>query len=275
MLRRDSDSRRDSIRPALVFTDLDGTLLRGDGSVSPFSRRVLARCADQGVAVVPVTGRSWVAALAALQWLAASTPIVCLNGSFSCDLRTGVVNGERPIDAAILRTLLLALAARNVPVVVDANDRKFGSPGSEGLKRLLPPGPWRRFVEIDDIPSRAYTVIASSEALADVTDVVAGLPGLRCVQSSEHCLVITEARATKAAAVRQLCSRLGVSPASAIAFGDAENDLEMLSFVGHGVAMANGAAAVRADARYVTQFSNEEDGVARYLTEELHLGVSS
>ncbi len=50
-----------------------------------------------------------------------------------------------------------------------------------------------------------------------------------------------------------------------IAFGDGENDIEMLRVVGHGVAMKNGCAAVRSAAKAVSGHTNDEDGVARYL----------
>jgi hydroxymethylpyrimidine pyrophosphatase-like HAD family hydrolase len=50
-----------------------------------------------------------------------------------------------------------------------------------------------------------------------------------------------------------------------VAFGDMPNDLPMLGWVGHGVAMLNGHPAVRAAAHAVTAFTNEDDGVAAYL----------
>lgn len=257
--------------PRAVFTDLDGTLLRQDGSVSSLTRSVVERCRARGIYVVPVTGRSWVGAAAALGWIAAPTPIICLNGSLSCDLLTGTVDVQQPIDPPALKELVSRLAARGVPVVVDANTCKYGSPGSDDLMKVLPPGPRDLLSDLDRIP-RAYSVIASCVATADVTTVVGELATLRCVQSSEHCLVITEARATKVDAVRRLCAKFGISPADAIAFGDAENDLEMLGFVGHGVAMANSAPTVRASTRYVTRYSNEDDGVAQYLLDIVGAG---
>ena len=67
----------------------------------------------------------------------------------------------------------------------------------------------------------------------------------------------------KAAALRRLCDVLGVPLAGVVAFGDAMNDLEMLSSVGLGVAMKNAREAVKAVAAETCDFTNDEDGVAR------------
>ena len=73
----------------------------------------------------------------------------------------------------------------------------------------------------------------------------------------------------KAQSLLRLLSKINLTPADLIAFGDGYNDLSMLKLAGVGVAMANAAPEVRADADYVT-LSNEEDGVAAAL---LHFGM--
>ena len=73
----------------------------------------------------------------------------------------------------------------------------------------------------------------------------------------------------KAQSLLRLLSKINLTPADLMAFGDGYNDLSMLKLAGVGVAMANAAPEVRADADYVT-LSNEEDGVAEAL---LHFGM--
>ena len=73
----------------------------------------------------------------------------------------------------------------------------------------------------------------------------------------------------KAQSLLRLLSKINLTPADLMAFGDGYNDLSMLKLAGVGVAMANAAPEVRADADYVT-LSNEEDGVAAAL---LHFGM--
>ena len=73
----------------------------------------------------------------------------------------------------------------------------------------------------------------------------------------------------KAQSLRKLLAKINLTPADMIAFGDGYNDLSMLKLAGMGVAMANAAPEVRADADYIT-LSNEEDGVAAALE---HFGM--
>ena len=68
----------------------------------------------------------------------------------------------------------------------------------------------------------------------------------------------------KAKSLLRLLSKINLTPADMIAFGDGYNDLSMLKLAGMGVAMQNAAPEVRAEADYIT-LSNEEDGVAAAL----------
>jgi hypothetical protein len=76
---------------------------------------------------------------------------------------------------------------------------------------------------------------------------------------------------TKGTAVEALCQHLGISLSEVVAFGDGENDAEMLEAVGKGVAMKNARPKAKACANEVTEFTNDEDGVATHLEKLFHL----
>ena len=69
---------------------------------------------------------------------------------------------------------------------------------------------------------------------------------------------------SKASGLSNVCKGLGIDPSEVIAFGDAENDLEMIQFAGHGVAMGNACNALKDAADEVT-LTNNEDGIAHTL----------
>ena len=85
-----------------------------------------------------------------------------------------------------------------------------------------------------------------------------------CSSSSMHNLEFGKADCSKGAALTWLCDSLGVNLSQVIAFGDGENDKEMLQLVGHGVAMGNGHPACK-EAADVVIGTCAEDGVAAYL----------
>jgi hydroxymethylpyrimidine pyrophosphatase-like HAD family hydrolase len=68
---------------------------------------------------------------------------------------------------------------------------------------------------------------------------------------------------------KRLCDNLGFALTSVMAFGDSENDLEMLRVAGTGVCMAQGTDSAKRAARRVSQWTNHEDGVARELNQLL------
>ena len=96
------------------------------------------------------------------------------------------------------------------------------------------------------------------------------ISGIYVTSSVPHLLEISDASAGKGAALRRLAQHLDIPREQIAAFGNEENDLDMIAFAGVGVAVANSPAHVRDCANFVTG-SNDEDGVAdfleRYLTQ--------
>ncbi|KAF2075594.1 hypothetical protein CYY_003099 [Polysphondylium violaceum] len=75
----------------------------------------------------------------------------------------------------------------------------------------------------------------------------------------------------KGSAIRDFCKAKNISIDQVIAFGDAENDIEMLTEAGHGICLANGADQTKQAANYVSEFTNDQDGVARELIKVFNL----
>ena len=78
---------------------------------------------------------------------------------------------------------------------------------------------------------------------------------------------------TKGTAITALCQHLGVSLSEVVAFGDGENDAEMLEAVGLGVAMKNARPKAKESAHEITSYTNDDDGVARHLEVLFELGL--
>ena len=89
----------------------------------------------------------------------------------------------------------------------------------------------------------------------------------------KHKLDIYSKLATKGNAVKQLSEYLKINQKQIIAFGDDDNDLEMLTFVGCPVAMKNGNDNIKKIAKGITNFTNDEDGVSIFLQNLIENGV--
>ena len=256
--------------PRLVATDLDGTLLRSDGSVSPRTRAVLSALDRAGVPVVFVTGRP-------LRWMETLWPDVGAHGLAI------VANGAVVYDVTARRVhsvsgiardhgLELARAIREgVPGAAFAIETVDGirlGDGFVGRHDLPPETPRGALEDVWDQDAVKVLVRHDSIPFAELREGVTVAVGDRATPSwsMEGLVEISAVGVTKAATLATVADRLGVGAAGVIAFGDMPNDLPMLTWAGTSYAMGNAHASVLEVADNVAP-TNDEDGVASVLAE--------
>jgi Cof subfamily protein (haloacid dehalogenase superfamily) len=259
-----------------VATDLDGTLLRSDGTVSAYTQRVLAELDDGGVPVVIVTARP-------LRWMddlwhlvgSHSTAIVS-NGGIWYDAAGRNVRRLVGIDAEVGLALCAAIEAA-VPGAAFAIECLSGIKVDERFVEPthIPPGsPRGPLAELWDEP--AVKLMVRHEEMTDQVafrDAVVAAVGDDAVAtwSGERLVEISALGVTKAATLALVAEELGVPAADVAAFGDMPNDLPMLEWAGTAYAMANADPLVLQVADHVAP-SNDDDGVARVLASVFGLG---
>lgn len=257
----------------LVATDLDGTLLRSDRTISARTRQAVADVERAGIGFVLVTGRP-------PRWLA---PIkdqidhrgvaICANGGLVLDLATDEIVQFDVFDEEVgmevvtaLRALLPGLAVGVEWVDGFANDPRYprGLRASEVVPGMAHDAP----TDADLFARPVVKILARiadgrvEEILPQAMEAVGERATL--TWSDLGLLEITAAGVTKASALQRYVHSRGVDAAEVIAFGDMPNDLPMLQWAGYGVAVANAHPSVREIADEVTG-SNDEDGVAQVI----------
>lgn len=259
--------------PRLIATDLDGTLLRKDKTISPRTAEVLARVAAEGTRIALVTGRPvrWLSLV--YEQLSTLVPAVCANGAVVYDpVRDRVLRAD-PLAPDLLAEVARRLRAEVPGVVfaVEVEDGRLMHHDANWPAHWDVGHPTARLVDSPEELLSAPAVKLLARAVDHDPEVfmkvVAGaLGGLaEATHSSYSGLVeISAAGVTKAAGLAWLCARFEVAAGDVVAFGDMPNDLPMLTWAGRAVAVANAHAAVREVADEVT-LSNDEDGVAAYL----------
>jgi Cof subfamily protein (haloacid dehalogenase superfamily) len=265
----DAEARRVVTSPRLAAIDLDGTLLRSDGTVSTRTREALADARTRGLTIVLVSARhpgslAQVAREAGLDGLA-----ICSNGATVYDLDRAVVVRERTLASEVAVELVRALRARapGVRFGVETGAKLAFEPEFRAWDWQPPDG--TRFADALDLVADPVTRLIvrheayELEALASLVRELAGesadvvIPGVWTVE-------LSAVGVNKAAALAELCHELGLDAAEVIAFGDFPNDLPMLVWAGRSVAVANAHPDVIDEADEVTA-SNDEDGVAMVL----------
>jgi len=255
--------------PRLVATDLDGTLVRSDGTVSPYTHDVIAELDERGVPVVFVTGRPLRWAEEVFSYVGAHGLAVVSNGALVWDVAKGEVDlvREMPVDVGIETARLIREAVPGSAFAVETMDGISLEPGF--LERHRVPDGSRRG-ELDEVfDAPALKLLARHEELTaqDFWDRALAAVGELAVitwSSTSALLEISAAGVTKASTLALLCERLGVAPAEVIAFGDMPNDLPMLEWAGQSWAMADAHPTVLDAADHVAP-GNDDDGVATVL----------
>ena len=257
--------------PRLVATDLDGTLLHTDGTVTARTREILSAVEELGVTVVFVTGRPirWMDDL----WEHVGGPglAVVSNGGILYDVHARAVRKALTIPTEV--SLKVGEILREaVPGTTFAMERLEGFAKEPGFMPRVEPPPDLRIGPLEEVvDDTVVKLLARHDELdpepfwVEVESHVGHL--VTTTWSSVGALVeMSAAGVSKASTLAMVCRDLGVDPSEVVAFGDMPNDLPMLEWAGTSVAMRNAHPTVQALADRVAP-SNEEDGVAAVLEE--------
>ncbi len=251
----------------LVASDLDGTLVRPDGSISERTLRVLRRCENRSVDVLFVTGRPprWLAPVA--HACGHHGLVVCANGAAVYDLQNERLRSVR----ALTEQAVLEVADRLhevMPGAVFAVETTAGhrrQPGREGgptgdrssLPALLDGTPVLKL--LCRVPEGS-----ADELLALARVELAGLAEPVHSNPRDNLIEIAAPGVSKASTLAVVAAERGVPPAEVVAFGDMPNDVPMLRWAGVGYAMADGhPEAIAAADRTAPPCA--QDGVAQVL----------
>ncbi|MDX3087302.1 HAD family hydrolase [Streptomyces griseoaurantiacus] len=254
----------------LVATDLDGTLLRSDDTVSERTRDALAAATAQGAAHLVVTGRAVPWTRHILEELGYEGLAVCGQGAQVYDAGARRLLTSVTLDRQLAGVALAKIEAEVGPLHLAASrdgldGEVLAGPGY-ALTGRLPAVP---FTDAGDLWAAPLNKIyiqhptLSDDELAEAATRAAG--GFVTVTMAGAGIVeLLPLGLSKATGLSLAARRLGVKAAETIAFGDMPNDLPMFAWSGRGVAMANAHADLKAVADEVTA-SNDEDGIAVVL----------
>jgi Cof subfamily protein (haloacid dehalogenase superfamily) len=280
-----------SVDYRMVAIDLDGTLLRQDGTMGQRTSRALHDAIKHGIQVVICTGRRFRTTLPILTELQLAVPVIVHGGLLIKDAGTYETLYHTYLAKDFCLEAIKFLKAHGVAPIV------YVDLFSQGIDIYLDNARDGHAFHLQYLERNR----ANCHFVGDVTQVfcpqtihigaLADRPSLEKLNVSlerefgsaarHHIMNNTNAEGafleimspgnSKWRALSRLIERQGLTPEHVIAIGDEVNDLEMIRHAGLGVAMGNAIPAVKAVANYVTH-SNEEDGVAhiveRFLLKE-------
>jgi len=250
--------------PRLFVTDLDGTLLRDDGSIDSRDLAAIWRAQAAGVTVTLATGRLATGALPTARALGLDAPMICADGAILACTETGKPLEQRAIELETAEAALRALLAHDLAPFVFMHDVIHGEESGRALApylrnwtaqarfhpALLERPDWRRRGEV----AMAFG-IGAPEAVAAAAEALERCCGERLVvdrfsfgSGAPWALRAQPRGCSKGEALARLAARAEVGPASVAVVGDFWNDLSMFAWAGRSFAMGQAPEAVRAAA---------------------------
>ena len=271
----------------LYVSDLDGTLLRSDASLSACSENSLREMLADGLLFTVASARSVVSIAQTLCGLPLPLPVIEFNGAFLSDLATGrheIINALEPSVACSIYERVTAHGLTPFISSFDGTEDRvhYGPMLNDGMHWYLKDrldhqdSRWRGAT--DDLAASlreqviCLTVIAKEDVLADLQAAIleahTGQVETHLFENQYfpgwHWLTVHDRRATKDQAIKTLTQNYGLSEAEIVVFGDHINDLKMFAGANLAVAVGNAQAEVKACADLVIG-TNEEDSVAKFM----------
>jgi len=266
----------------LIATDLDGTLLSGHETISDENLRAIRKALSNGIVFVAASGRSADSCGRLLRRYEMDGPIIAVNGGHVVSRRNGDTLSLHPMSRALAAECMRIFETHALHACLYTTEWIVYS-SLEALcyyeEFLTPEGKTkRRYAEgvrhgrdaiadaLNGTPLKAFCAFLPGQeaAFQAARDACAKLPGACLTSSWPDNFEVMPEGVNKAKALAELAARLDILRDEVMAFGDSDNDIEMLQWAGIGVAMENAREEVKRAADYVTK-ACYDDGVAHAM----------
>ena len=287
-LKRNSSSKKmvSIIDPRELFyvSDLDGTLLDGDGQLPQDSTQRLNRLIDKGLNFTIATARNYDSAYPLLRSLNLKNPVILFNGVYLTELHTGVnIFFSGFIPPEVINNIKNIVEPRGIrPFIYTYGDKHwvyYKNASNLGAQKYIDSlSGDKRVQKVDEfIFSRSerisgFLLIDTSEALEPVYNELRSLHRdelniyfAQDVSNPDfHWLQSFHQKANKGIMLKRMTLHLGIPLSNTVVFGDYLNDLDMFKVAGHAIAVGNALPEVKSAAQHVIS-SNIDQGVIFYL----------
>lgn len=260
----------------VVISDLDGTLLNSDHTISAYTKSVFQELHKQNFLIIVATGRHHLDAMAIVNNLGFPLYLVTSNGArihspqkellYSFDM-----NGEsvKSVLALEIDPEITTVLFRETVWQTSKTNNKLNA----FQKDLVYPPQVVNFADLDDFNAiKIFFTHEDHQKLVDLKDRILETHSddFHHAFSLPICLEFMDKSVDKSAAIAKILEKEGYSFKEAISFGDGFNDEKMLNAAGIGLIMSNAPENLKSKLPHLEVISsNNEDGVAKYLTEIL------
>lgn len=256
----------------VVFFDIDGTLWDNQMQIPPSTKEAIARLRELGSYAFLCSGRSR-AAIRSEKLLALGFDGVLAGCGTHVEFGEELIY-ERLLEESAVRELIEVLDAYQMPAILEGPEYLYVHRTAfkddayvANLEKMLGKDLRERSEICAESRINKFSAVCFPEQKEQLIDTLGDRYGL--VFHPTPVVEILPKGCSKATGIRRMCEYLEIPHANTYAFGDSTNDLEMLSYVAHGIAMGNATVDAKAAADYITT-DIHEDGIQNGLS---HFGL--
>lgn len=285
----------------MIVMDMDGTLLNDESKLTPYTIETLIEAQKKGIRLVLSSGRSHITLKNysdALKMNEYGGYLICVNGLSRYNCETKEIRRLQKISLKEEKTLFDNFSKHNVEIIAVNDDYLYDYNAPEYLKEKIeykkennivndiytggPKGIYHdqtknkyRVINVDNFDNNDPVNKVIIGQRKDVLDNAMNKTPEEIKSSfafnrtTDLWLEISPKGVSKGNNLKTLAEELNTNLDEIMVFGDGENDLSMLSIVEDSVCMLNGMDSVKKQVKYITDYSNDEDGVAKFVKKML------
>lgn len=263
----------------LVVCDLDETLLNEERQVSALDRKAISQLKDKGILFGVISGHPIESTRKKLrEWkIEDSTSFILgMNGGTLYDAQTQKIEEYHKLKGEVLQRILRHFQDVNCILQCYQGDVRYVSKSTQRTRAQA-----ESFLETEilaDLESLIQTESFNKVTLyAEASRMPAVLEKMNTFKDPDcmgflvdpNRFEFSDPRINKGYGIKKLCQHYGISMENILAFGNATNDIPMLSTAGIGVCVQNATDDVKAISDVISPYTNDESAVGRYLNENL------
>ena len=275
----------------LIASDMDGTLLNHNHKIPKENVKLINFAKNQGIEFVVATGRAYYEALPALNEENINCDVISFNGGIVYDKNGNIISITPMLPKDLYYTIEIlksfdisyqlytknTIYTKSIETDINAYIDLIRSNGYEPDVEHLRAEAQQKLdlgyiTEVDNIelylneeenpPIKIIAISNDISKLENATKLLSENTNISVTSSGANNIEIMHKNATKGEALKEIAKIYGINLENAVAIGDNLNDQAMLDIVGYSVAMKNGNTILKEQAKYVTEKTNSEGGVA-------------
>ena len=275
----------------LIASDMDGTLLNHNHKIPKENVELINYAKNQGIEFVVATGRAYYEALPALNEENINCDVISFNGGIVYDKNGNIISITPMLPKDLYYTIEIlksfdisyqlytknTIYTKSIETDINAYIDLIRSNGYEPDVEHLRAEAQQKLdlgyiTEVDNIelylneeenpPIKIIAISNDISKLENATKLLSENTNISVTSSGANNIEIMHKNATKGEALKEIAKIYGINLENAVAIGDNLNDQAMLDIVGYSVAMKNGNTILKEQAKYVTEKTNSEGGVA-------------